>query len=70
MNLAVTYKPLWKLLIDKELKKSDLRKGANLSPTIIAKMTKEEYVSLKTLESICIFLECSIEDVVEIIRVK
>jgi putative transcriptional regulator len=64
--MAVSYKPLWKTLIDKGLNKTKLREELNLSPTILAKMGKDEYVSLKTLESICTFLNCKIEEVVEV----
>lgn len=67
-NLAISYKPLWKTMIDKDRAKKDLREELKLSPTIIASLTKNEYVSLKTIENICNYLECEIQDVVELVK--
>lgn len=68
--MSVCYKRLWKLLIDKDMKKKDLKSIANLSPAIIAKLGKNENVSLNVLSRICTALNCNIEDVVEFINDK
>ncbi|MFS1519583.1 helix-turn-helix domain-containing protein [Bacillus sp. SCS-151] len=68
MITIITYKPLWKLLIDLDMNKKQLREATGLSPTIISNMTKDQYVNIKTLETICLTLDCKIEDVVEIIK--
>lgn len=64
--MAVNYKPLWLLLIEKELNKTDLSKLANISTNAVAKMGKNEYVSLQTLEKICQVLDCQLNNVVQI----
>ena len=62
--MAVDYSNLWKLLIDKKMNRSQLREIAHISTNAIAKLGKNETVSLETLEKICISLSCNIEDVV------
>lgn len=64
--MALSYKPLWHLLIEKDMNKEDLKKKANISSNIIARMGKNSYVDLKTIEKICTALDCGIEDVVKI----
>lgn len=64
--MAVNYNGLWKLMIDKGVNKTYLRDNG-IHPTTIAKMSKNQYVSLEALEKICTLLECKIEDVVEFI---
>lgn len=61
--MAVDYSNLWKLLIDKRMNKSQLRKAAQISTNAIAKLGRNETVSLDTLEKICDALSCSIEDI-------
>lgn len=61
--MAVDYSNLWKLLIDKHMNKSQLREVAKLSTNAIAKLGRNESVSLETLEKICSALSCSIEDI-------
>ena len=61
--MAVDYTKLWKLLIDKHMNKSQLREAARISTNAIAKLGKNESVSLDTLEKICCALSCSIEDI-------
>lgn len=68
INMAVNYKPLWLLLIEKDLNKTDLTKLANISTNVVAKMGKNEYVSLQTLEKICIVLNCQLSSVVQILK--
>lgn len=68
--MAVDYSNLWKLLIDKHMNKSQLREAAQISTNAIAKLGKNETVSLDTLEKICVSLSCKIEDVVTFIDVN
>lgn len=63
--MQVSYNKLWKMLIDKGLKKQDLVTGAGLSSATVAKMGKNETVSDKSLEKLCVFLKCSTTDIVE-----
>ncbi|MCC3870306.1 helix-turn-helix domain-containing protein [Terrisporobacter mayombei] len=62
----ISYNKLWKLLIDKNMNKTQLRIQANLSSTTLAKLSKNESVTVSTLEKICFLLDCDIEDIVEI----
>ena len=66
--MSVSYKPLWQTLIRKDMNKEDLKKAANISSNIVARMGKSEYVNLESIEKICLALDCRIEDVVEIIN--
>ncbi|MPM15886.1 hypothetical protein SDC9_62260 [bioreactor metagenome] len=65
--MIVTYKKLWKLLIDKDLKKQDLRVAAKLSSSSIAKLSKGENVNTNILVKICEALECDVSDIMEIL---
>ena len=62
----MNYNKLWKLLIDKNLKKKDLREKAGLSTNVIAKMGKGGDVSTQVLRKICVALDCKIEDIVDL----
>ena len=64
--MAVSYNRLWKLLIDKGMTKTDMRKSAGISTSVLANMGKNENVSLETLTRIATVLECGIDDIVEI----
>lgn len=64
--MAVSYKKLWKLLIDKDMRKEDLRLAAGLTSTAIAKLGRNEDVSTKILLKICRTLNCDIADIMEI----
>lgn len=64
--MAITYDNLWKLLIDKKCKKTDLINMAKISSSALAKLGRDEPVSLVVIEKICFFLDCNIEDVVTI----
>ena len=64
--MAVQYNRLWKLLIDKKMKKSALTELTDVSSSTIAKLNRDEYVSLEVLERICRALRCDIGDVVEL----
>ena len=65
--MAVSYKKLWKLLIDKDIKKKDLSAMAGVSPATITKMGKGGHVTTEVLVRICAALECNVEDIMEII---
>ena len=65
--MEVSYKKLWKLLIDKDIKKKDLSSMAGVSPATITKMGKGGHVTTEVLLKICSALNCGIEDVMEII---
>jgi len=64
--LHVTYKPLWKLLIDREMKRVDLRKATGLSAATIAKLGRDENVTTGVLVRICQALDCEITDIISI----
>lgn len=65
--MAVSYKRLWKLLIDKDMKKKDLRLATGITTTALAKLGKNENVNTEILVKICKVLECEISDIMEII---
>ena len=62
----ISYDPLWKLLIDKNMTKTELREKVGFSTNTLAKLSKNESVTLSTLEKICLCLGCKIENIVEI----
>ena len=64
--MAVCYNNLWKLLIDKGIKKTELKTIAGVSTNVIAKLGKNETVSMETLAKICTALDCGLDDIVEI----
>lgn len=67
-EMAISYKKLWKLLIDKDMKKKDLGRVAGISSSTLAKLSKDENVSSDTLNKICLALECDIGDMMEIVN--
>lgn len=68
--MAVSYKKLWKLLIDKDMKKKDLCAKAGISPSSLTKMGKNGHVTTEVLAKICTTLECGVDDIMEIISDK
>ena len=66
--MSVNYNRLWKLLIDKKMKKIDLMKTAQISSNALAHLSKEEYVSVEIIEKICVILECTPNDIMEFIK--
>lgn len=64
--MAVKYVKLWKLLLDKELKRTDLITMAGISSNVLAKLGKEEYVSMESICKICNALKCDVGDIMEI----
>ncbi len=65
--MATSYKRLWKLLIDKDMKKKDLAAAAGISTFTLSKMGKGENVTTEILGKICAALDCSIEDIMEFV---
>ena len=65
--MGMNYKPLWKLLIDRDMTKSQLRVLAGISTRAMAKMGKNEDVSTDVLRKICSVLNCSLNDIVELV---
>ena len=65
--MAVSYNKLWKLLIDNHMRKKDLKEVADISAGTMAKLGKNETVSLDVLIKICKVLQCDIGDLVEIV---
>jgi len=65
--MKVSYKKLWKLLIDNDMKKKDLQAAAKLSWASVTKFSKGETVSMEVLMKVCKALECDIGDVMELI---
>ena len=61
----ISYKPLSKVLIDKDLKKRDLIQMADLSKATLAKLSKNEHVSMDVIERLCVALECQPGDIIE-----
>lgn len=68
--MPLSYNKLWKLLIDKGLKRTELNKITRISESTMAKLSKGENVNTKILERICNALNCQIEDIVEYITEK
>ena len=68
--MAVSYKKLWKLLIDLDMKKKDLQHAAGVSSSLIAKLGRNENVSTDSLVKICTALHCDIGDIMEVIDMK
>ncbi len=63
--MAISYNRLWKLLIDRGMTKTQLREKANISTVTLAKLGKNETVSMDILLRICKELDCGLEDIVE-----
>lgn len=64
----INYKPLWKLLIDRDMTKADLRNETSIARSTMVKMTNNEYVAMDVLVRICMALNCGMDDIVEIER--
>ena len=65
-TMAVSYNKLWKLLIDKNMKKKELGEAAGISNSLIAKLGKNENVTTDVLVKICTALQCDIGDIMEL----
>jgi DNA-binding Xre family transcriptional regulator len=65
--MGVSYKKLFKLLIDRNMKKKDLQQVAGLSPASVSKLAKDEYVSMEVLVKVCGALRVDVGDIMEIV---
>lgn len=63
--MSFSYKPLFKLLIDKGMKKTDLKDLLGISPSLLAKFSKDQYVSMRVLDDLCNLFDCELKDIVE-----
>lgn len=66
-QIKISYKPLWRLLLERDMTKVDLRKKTQIAPSTFTKMSNNEQVSLDILARICLELECGFDDVVQIV---
>ena len=67
-NMRISYNKLWKMLIDKNMKKQDLKKATGISATCIAKMGRGDNVTTDVLVRICTALDCRLEDIMELVQ--
>lgn len=63
--MAFSYKPLWKLLIDRDMSKKDLMEATGVSKSTVNKMSKGQSVSMDILDRLCDYFHCQIQDIVE-----
>lgn len=68
--MAVSYNKLWKLLIDKGMTKTDLRIRTDMSTSTLAKMSKNEVVSMDIMLRICDVLECNVGDIMDVTKTE
>lgn len=61
----ISYKPLFRLLLEKNMSKTQLREAIGFSTATLAKLSKGEYVSLEILDKICTYMQCNIADIIE-----
>ena len=66
--MPVSYDKLWKFLIDKKMKRSDLKDAAGISFNVLKKKKKNEFVSMESLYKICVALDCGIDEIMEFIQ--
>ena len=66
--MSISYRKLWIKLAEKEMKRTDLKDDIGISSNTLAKMGKNEYISLEIIERICRGLDCEIGDIVEIVN--
>lgn len=65
--MAVSYKKLFHLLIEKEMSNADLQRQAGFSANIITRLKRNEYIKLQSIESICRALDCGVDDVLDFV---
>lgn len=65
--MAISYKKLWKMMVDKNLNKTELTHLAGISTNAMAKLGRDEDVRIKTLGKLCTSLDCKLDDIVEFI---
>lgn len=64
----ISYKPLFRLLLEKNMSKTQLREAIGFSTATLAKLSKGEYVSLEILDKLCTYMQCNIADVIEYVK--
>lgn len=67
-DLSFNFNPLWKLLIDKDMTRTNLAEAIGVSRSTLAKMGKNEYVAMEVLDRICNYLNCGLSDIVEHVK--
>ena len=65
--MPISYDKLWNLLIDKKMNRTDLKDASGISFNVLAKMGKNEFVSMESLHKICLTLKCDVGDIMEFI---
>ena len=70
INMAVSYKKLWHLLIDKDMKKKDLQEAANLTSHAMRKLSHDEAITTDILAKICRCLDCKVDDIMDVIELE
>ena len=65
--MGISYKPLFRMLLEKDMKKTELREACGLSLNTIAKLSKNETINMETLQKICRYFDCQFSDIVEYI---
>lgn len=68
--MSVTYKKLWHILLDRDMKKKDLQADAGLTRYVINQLSKDEAVTTDTLAKICRALDCTVDDIMEVLPEK
>ena len=68
--MGVSYKKLFKILIDRNMKKKDLQQMAALSPSSVSKLAKNEYVSLEVIVKVCAALQVDVGDIMEVVKIE
>ena len=66
--MAFSYKPLWHLLLDRGITKTQLREMTGIGTATLAKLSKDDEVSMTVINKICVALNCEVQDVIQIIR--
>ena len=67
--MPVSYDRLWKMLIDKKINRTELKNVAGISFNVMAKMGRNEFVSMESLYKICVAMNCEINDIMEFVKV-
>ncbi len=68
--MAVSYNKLWKLLIDRKMKRIEMMEAAGIGTSTLSKLGKDQYVSMEVLVKICKVLNCNIGDIVDVVRTE
>lgn len=68
--MVVSYNKLWKLLIDKKMKRIDLMEATGIGTSTLSKLGKDQYVSMEVLVKICKVLNCNIGDIVDVVKTE